>query len=257
MNNVDPSFVDPEIGDYHLKEGSLLINAGNDSAPDLPLTDKDGNPRIVGSAVDIGAYEYQGFVAPLAAFMASPLVGVAPLTVNFADESTGSIESWYWDFGDGTNSDLRKPIHTYDFAGSFSVNLTVTGDSVSDTETKTEYITVVSPDAPDLICRVKEFHSYEYGQKIVVKLETENSGNTKADPFDVDFYLSNNGIDLTELLGAESVNGGLNSNHTRVITLRHEFPASVSGKFIKAMIDSNNVVLELDEINNTTVIRVP
>lgn len=257
LDNIDPSFVDPANDDYHLNEGSPLINAGNNLAPELPTTDKDGFPRIVGSAVDIGAYEYQGFVAPVAAFIASPLVGVAPLDVNFTDQSTGSIESWYWDFGDGRDSNLQNPTYSYGIPGTYSVSLTVTGDSVSDTKTMSDYITVVSPDAPDLGCTVKEFHSVDYGQKIVVKLEIENYGDTKADRFDVDFYLSENGIDLTEILGVESLNGGLNSGHTKVVTLRHEFPAPVSGKYIKAMIDSNNVVLELDETNNTAVVRIP
>jgi len=55
----DPLFVDPANGDYHLRASSPAINAGDNSAPNLPSTDLDGNPRIVGPAVDIGAYEFQ------------------------------------------------------------------------------------------------------------------------------------------------------------------------------------------------------
>jgi PKD repeat protein len=257
LNNVDPLFVDPANDDYHLSDGSPCINAGNDGAPELPTTDKDGNPRIVGSAVDIGAYEYQGFIAPIAAFMASPLVGVAPLTVEFFDESTGSIDSWDWDFGDGNDSTLQNPANVYNVAGTYTVRLTVTGDSVSDTETKSDYITVVSPDAPDLSCKAKEFHSYEFGQKIVVKLQVENSGNTKAEPFYVAFYLSSNGITQDELLLLDSVNGGLNSQHTKVVSLRYESEISLSGKYIIAVIDPDGRVLELDETNNYFSVRIP
>lgn len=59
----DPLFVGG--GDYHLTALSPCINTGNNDAPDLPETDKDGNPRIVNVTVDMGAYEYNP-LAPIA-----------------------------------------------------------------------------------------------------------------------------------------------------------------------------------------------
>ena len=58
-NNLDvaPLFYDPVNGDYHLRAGSLCINAGTNGAPALPSVDLDGNPRIQG-IVDLGAYEF-------------------------------------------------------------------------------------------------------------------------------------------------------------------------------------------------------
>ena len=53
----DPMFRDPAIGDYHLQRGSPCIDVGNNSAPGLPLTDFEGDDRIIGSAVDLGADE--------------------------------------------------------------------------------------------------------------------------------------------------------------------------------------------------------
>jgi len=55
--SADPKFV--SIFDAHLQCGSPAINAGNNSAPNVPSYDLDGKPRPVGGIVDMGAYEKQ------------------------------------------------------------------------------------------------------------------------------------------------------------------------------------------------------
>jgi PKD repeat protein len=78
----------------------------------------------------------------VAEFIGSPTSGGAPLLVSFTDLSLGTISSWAWNFGDGATSTAQNVAHTYTTFGNFTVTLTVTGPSGSDTETKVGYIEV-------------------------------------------------------------------------------------------------------------------
>ena len=56
--NINPLFIDSSSGNIRLQKGSPAINAGNSAAiPSGIITDLDGNPRIIGTIVDMGAYE--------------------------------------------------------------------------------------------------------------------------------------------------------------------------------------------------------
>ncbi len=107
----------------------------------------------------------------LADFEANPLSGLVPLEVQFTDLSTGGlpalirnsksyeqskvlestnsreIVSWEWDFdNDGTiDSSEQNPFFTYTEAGLYTVTLTVSDGSNTDTETKVDYITIAEP----------------------------------------------------------------------------------------------------------------
>jgi PKD repeat protein len=78
----------------------------------------------------------------VAAFSATPVEGTMGMTVNFTDESTGDIDSWEWEFGDGGTSTQQNPSHTYPDPSSYTVSLTVTGPYGSDTEAKAQHIWV-------------------------------------------------------------------------------------------------------------------
>ncbi|MDP6143877.1 MAG: choice-of-anchor J domain-containing protein, partial [Candidatus Marinimicrobia bacterium] len=82
-----------------------------------------------------------------AEFSASSVSGVAPLSVVFTDLSTGNPTSWSWDFGDGNPSTVQHPTHIFENPGSYTVTLTVSDGTDSDSETKTDYIEISTPPA--------------------------------------------------------------------------------------------------------------
>ena len=62
LNNIDninanPEFEDVGNNNFHLKDSSPAINAGNNSALHLPDYDIDGSERVQDGTVDMGAYE--------------------------------------------------------------------------------------------------------------------------------------------------------------------------------------------------------
>jgi PKD repeat protein len=89
---------------------------------------------------------------PTAAFQASKRSGIAPLQIQFTDQSregTSHITEWTWRFGDGAKSSDRNPVHVYEDPGTYSVSLLVTTSVGTDTEIKTAFITVSPPVGPN------------------------------------------------------------------------------------------------------------
>ena len=60
----------------------------------------------------------------------SPRVG---LPLQFIDTSTGAPDTWSWSFGDGETSTAADPVHVYESAGTYQVELTTSRDDHVDT----------------------------------------------------------------------------------------------------------------------------
>jgi PKD repeat protein len=107
----EPLFVNLAAGDFHLQANSPCINAGLNSAAPTG-TDLDGNPRIIGGTVDMGAYEFGG----VKGWIDSPLGDVQIIqgdTLRFSGQGENEFSSepvdFHWDFGDGRSSELASP----------------------------------------------------------------------------------------------------------------------------------------------------
>ena len=84
-------------------------------------------------------------LVPVANFSFSGAGGNAPCTVSFTNSSTNAT-SYSWDFGDGGTSTETNPQHTYTSGGTFTVQLTATGNGGSNSITKT--VNVLNPVGP-------------------------------------------------------------------------------------------------------------
>ncbi len=67
------------------------------------------------------------------------------LQFNFIDESLGPV-SWFWDFGDGTTSTAQSPVHTFPGFKTYTVTLTVTNDTCSNSASKVIKVFNEKPD---------------------------------------------------------------------------------------------------------------
>jgi PKD repeat protein len=83
----------------------------------------------------------------VASFSFSPASPRPEQTVQFLDASTGSPDSWEWDFGDGATSTAQNPTHAFSAVAAFTVSLTVRNSSGSDQTSRT----VTAVDASTII----------------------------------------------------------------------------------------------------------
>lgn len=82
---------------------------------------------------------------PVAKFSSNITSGCSPIAVQFFDSSTVSgAASWSWNLGNGATSTLQNPSTTYFSSGTYTVQLTVTDATGSNTKTVTNYITVTA-----------------------------------------------------------------------------------------------------------------
>ncbi|MEZ4687023.1 MAG: PKD domain-containing protein [Bacteroidia bacterium] len=68
----------------------------------------------------------------------------SPFDVSFTNLAVNDT-SWFWDFGDGSTSTLKHPVHRYQQAGTYSVTLFVRGYYGTDLEYKRDYVVVSNP----------------------------------------------------------------------------------------------------------------
>jgi len=119
--------------------GEYYFNAGTGYG--VTITSTSGSASTCADAVKFVSVAGNG-PPPVADFNANRIRGGAPFGIQFNDQSTGDINQWAWDFGDGQTGSQSSPFHTYTAPGVHTVSLTVTGPGGADTKTRYSYVDI-------------------------------------------------------------------------------------------------------------------
>ena len=130
-----------DLGRLDLSEGILTLGESYQwrvRYRDQNLGWSEWSPSVIFTTTDLHPLEVN--------FSGEPREGFVPLTVRFTDLCRGEALSWDWDLdGDGeTDSHDRDPVWTYSEIGDWTVSLTAHYIAEQITETRENYISVLS-----------------------------------------------------------------------------------------------------------------
>ena len=127
----DPAFLDAADHDYRLHPASPCADAGQYGASAVSATDVGGTtPRIVGNAIDIGAYETNPGATPYVLLIPSSRSAIVGETVTFAIASVNAPSPSYTvSFGDGTTETTSgsSVTHAYSASGTYLPSVALAG----------------------------------------------------------------------------------------------------------------------------------
>lgn len=166
-----------------------------------------------------------------AAFQVEENMGASPFTVTFQDYSTATsstiLTSWAWDFdNDGTiDSNEPEPTWTYSDEQTYTVSLTVSDGTESNTRTLENYITVLGSSADILVVNGIQYATYG--------TEMEAFYNNSA-------AFGNHQVDIWDLFGDQGFNYAANLNIQQVDLFNRDIPNSILRLYQKVIWIGNN-----------------
>lgn len=152
VNGIPSLSIDPaELLDCNNQSSTLNLNVGGGSGHTVQWVDSNGSPLSTNEDISVSsAGVYTAIVTTTAGCITQTSVEVqadlnelataafatdgTDYEFNFSDETDGNVNTYAWDFGDGTTSNAQNPNHTYAQAGYYTVCLTVTNDCGSTTD---------------------------------------------------------------------------------------------------------------------------
>jgi len=232
LNGVDGSVLE-----------SIPIGTPVDAISAIPDIVGDGSMEVVIGGRDGHVYCYSGGLdTPYidADFTADVTEGNAPLFVQFTDmsESENPIISYEWDFNDDDviDSTEENPLWIFGQPGNYTVSLTISDGDNSDTETKIEYINVISSDL-----EIGEIT----GGILKINAEIKNTGEIKLENVDWEINLSGGIID-SFTPDAYGTLPTLESGDTELVTTKPVFGFCKIEITVTASIDEIEVTKTVD-----------
>jgi PKD repeat protein len=198
---------------------SITLNATNytfNSDSEIRFeTDAGNSDRIYFDKINIQGTSLE----PVAEFSVDNVTPYIDDVIAFTDASNYTPTTWAWSFSNpgnvtyvnGTSASSQNPEVRFNAAGNYTVTLTVTNTAGSDTETKTNYITVIAPasDNPaSFTASTSTTNPYTFldlsatansdGDNILVAYNTTNSFGTPTTDANNNIVLSGNGTIIYE-----------------------------------------------------------
>lgn len=158
-NEQSPAHIYENIGDYTVS---------------LAISGLDGSDNITKTN-----YISANILKPVVDFTADKTVGMAPLTVQFTNNTSHEVTAWQWNFGDGNTSEEESPSHIYSEGGTFTVSLRATGPGGSDSKVRNNFITVTDQ---SITCSTPNGGDLFYaGEKTLIRWSKENINSVAID----------------------------------------------------------------------------
>jgi len=105
------------------------------------------------------------------------------LTVFFFDQSIGEPTDWIWDFGDGTTSEKKNPVHTYAANQQYEVTFSISSSECQSTTAQTIYLN----DTIEQYCEAYFGYELNYDDDLIF-IDSTNYDTTINDLYQVKFF---------------------------------------------------------------------
>jgi hypothetical protein len=123
-----PLFVNQAGGDFHLQTNSPCINAGTNT-PAPGAVDFEGNPRISGGTMDVGAYEFQHPASAIAYVWLQQYALPTDGSADLVDTDGDGVNNWQ-EWVAGTNPTSAASVLKVSGPSRTGSNATITWSSV-------------------------------------------------------------------------------------------------------------------------------